>query len=380
MAKLTGIVNNTSMVNFMSQLAADNNAVNLANDFSDFACPDGLLDVLISHIREGHNKYAPSEGIAELRNVISAYIKEFSGYRYDPETEVTVTAGATQAIFTAISSIVREGDEVIVFEPAYETYIPAIESKGARPVFIQLKANDFSIDWCNVQKMITTRTKLIILSTPHNLSGAVLTDEDFDKLQKIVNGTKIMILSDESFGDLYHNPADKRSIACYPKLAERAVVVGSLSKSLCVPGWKIGYCLAPAAISAEVRIAHSYQVYSVNLPMQYAMADYVGGRTALFPYLEQINTCKALFASLMADSSYTLSPTSGGYFQVLGYEKISTERDVDFVKRLAKDYGVTAMPMSVFYHDSIDNKQLRVCIGKTEEEIRLAAEYLKKVK
>jgi methionine aminotransferase len=379
MAKMSSNSQNFDLNATLAKLAVENGAVNLSNDFSDFPCQPELLSSLVWHLSEGRNKYAPGEGVLDLRKVISSrYIAEFDCH-YDPQTEITITAGAIQAIYTAISSLIDEGDEVILFEPAFETYVPAIEARGARPIFFQLDHKDFSIDWSAFTKLVSSKTKLIIINSPHNPTGKVMEDESLEQLQKILNGTKINILSDEAFGDLIYDGKDMFSVARFPKLAERSVIVGSLGKTLCVPGWKIGYCLAPAPLMHHFRVAHRYQVYSVNLPIQLALADYLKERSCWSPFRLEFMKRRDLFASLMSTTKFTLHPVNGGYFQVMGYEGVSDERDVDFCLRLATDHGVTTFPLSHFYHDNIDNKRLRVCFGKSETDLKLVAERLGKL-
>jgi methionine aminotransferase len=364
----------------LAKIAEENGAVNLANDFSDFPCKPELLNTLVWHLTEGRNKYAPGEGVLELRQVISTYYNLRYGYTYNPDSEVTITAGAIQAIYTSISALVREGDEVIVFEPAFETYVPAIEARGAKTIYYPLLQPDFRVDWSAFTKLINSKTKLIIINTPHNPTGTIFTNEDFEQLQKIVNGTKIFVLSDEAFGELIYNGFPKTSICQFPRLSERAIIVGSLGKTLCVPGWKIGFCLAPANLMERFRVVHRYQVYSVNHPIQLALADYLKGKDSWFQYSIDFQNRRDLFNSLITTTAFSIIPAQGGYFQVIGFENISRETDIDFSLRLAKDYGVLALPMTFFYHDAVDYRQLRICFGKSEEEIRLAISRLEQVK
>lgn len=379
MSKSTSASSNFTLVSTLADMATAFGGVNLSNDHSDFPCQPELLNSLIKHLSEGRNKYAPGDGVLELRQVISKrYQVEFSCH-YDPDTEITVTAGAIQAIYTAISSIIGEGDEVIVFEPAFETYVPAIEARGARPIFFQLNPVDFSIDWLALTKLISSKTKLIIINSPHNPTGSVLSEESIQQLQKILNGTKIYLLSDEAFSDLTYDGEPIFSIARYPKLVERAIIVGSLGKTLCVPGWKIGYVLAPANLMSRFREVHRYQVYSVNLPIQLALADYLWNKPCWSPFREEFQSRRDLFASLIKQTRFSLFPVQGGYFQVIGYENISQEPDKDFSIRVASEFGVTTFPLSLFYHDFVDNKKLRVCFGKSEEELYRAVEILAKL-
>jgi methionine aminotransferase len=364
------------LVSKYAKIASETGAINLSNDHSDFPCEPELLNSLVKHLSAGRNKYAPGEGVPELREIIAnRYNTEFAT-SYSAQSEVTITAGAIQAIYTAISSIIKEGDEVIVFEPAFETYVPSIEARGARPIFFHLNPNDFSIDWSALTKLVSSKTKLIILNSPHNPTGMVMSDENLEQLQRILNGTKINILSDEAFGDLVFDGHSMFSIARFPKLAERSIIIGSLGKTMSVPGWKIGYCLAPEPIMSRFREVHRYQIYSVNLPIQLALADFLNGKSNWAPFREEFQQRRDLFASLMKGSKFNLLPVQGGYFQVMGYENISKEKDVDFCNWLAETIGVTAFPLSLFYHDSVDNQRMRICFGKSEDELRLAASRL----
>jgi len=379
MSKLSSTNSSAALVSTFAKIATETNAINLSNDHSDFPCQPELLSSLVKHISDGRNKYAPTEGVGSLRQVISKRYKADFDVEYNPEHEVTITAGAIQAIYTAISSLIKEGDEVIVFEPAFETYVPAIEARGARPIFFQLNPVDFSVDWTAFTKLITSKTKLIILNCPHNPTGKVMPDESLEQLQRILNGTKISILSDEAFADLVYDDRPMFSISRYPKLAERSIIIGSLGKALCVPGWKIGYCLAPEPLMSKFREVHKYQIYSVNLPIQLALADYLEGRNCWSPFRLDFQQRRNYFNSLLAQTRFKFHDVEGGYFQVLSYKDISTEPDVDFCFRLAKEHGVTAYPLSQFYHDKLDLQMLRVCFGKNESDLSLAAERLAKL-
>ncbi|HZJ73454.1 MAG TPA: methionine aminotransferase [Perlabentimonas sp.] len=367
------------LLSHFADIADKTGAINLSNNYSDFPCDPELLNSLVKHLSEGRNKYAPSEGVLELREIIAQRYNNEFGANYDPEQEVTITAGAIQAINTAISSIITEGDEVIIFEPAFETYLPSIEARGARAIFLYLDPTDYSIDWSALTRLITSKTKLIIINSPHNPSGLVLNDESLEQLQRLLNGTKITILSDEAFADMVFDGKSMFSIARYPKLAEKSIIVGSLGKALSVPGWKIGYCLAPAKLTEAFRHVHQYQIFSVNLPIQLALADFLKKKPYWSPLRDSFQHRRDLFASLMKDSRFTLFPVEGGYFQILGYEEISQEPDIDFCHWLANNAGVTAFPLSHFYHDAFDNQRLRICFGKSEEDLKIAAERLSKL-
>ncbi len=368
-----------NLLSNLAEIAHSKGGINLSNDHSDFPCLPELIDSLTRHMIEGRNKYAPGEGVIELREVVATHYKDCYGYAYNPIDEITITAGAIQGIYTAISSIIGEGDEVIVFEPAFETYVPAIEARGARPIFFQFDQNDYSIDWVAFTKLITSKTKLIIINSPHNPTGMVMSDESINQLQRILNGTKIFILSDEAFADLVYDNRPSFSITKYPKLAEKTIVVGSLGKALCVPGWKIGFVMSPAHLMERFREVHRYQIYSVNLPIQLALADYLRDKKGWSPYLEDFQRRRNLFHELMGETRFMLHHVEGGYFQVLSYQNISQESDFDFCLRLAHDHGVTAFPLSFFYHDGVDNQKLRICFGKSESDLYEAAKRLKRL-
>lgn len=371
---------NPLLVNEMTQLVEEHGAINLSSEYANFPCPEMLVERASYHLSNGKNHYAPTEGVPELRKTLVERYKRFYGSSYSWESEVNITAGATQGLYAAISAIIREGDEVIVVEPAYTSYLPSIEAAGGYPVFVQLKLPDFHIDWDEIQKVITTRTKMIILNTPHNPTGSVMVDSDFERLQRIVNGTRIVLLVDESGRGLVYKEEGVKSIAAYPKLAERAIIVSSYGKSLNITGWKIGYVLAPQALMAEIRRVHLFHVYSVNAPLQYALADYLNsGENFIELQRKKLEQRMNLFNEAIAGSRFTTYPPAGGCFQVLGYDAVSQEKDLDFVLWLAREKGVAAMPVSPYFHDFTNMKLVRVCLGKSEEELLVAAQRLRTV-
>lgn len=360
----------------LAKFAQQTKAINLSNNHSDFPCPPELLSSLIKFISEGKNKYAPGEGVCALRELIAnRYANDF-GIDFNPQTEITITAGATQAIYTAISSLIKEDDEVIVFEPAFETYVPSIEARGARPIFFHLNAPDFSIDWLAFSKLISQKTKLIILNNPHSPTGKIMSEEAMEHLQRLLIGTQINVLSDETFADMVYDGIAPISIARYPILAQRAAIVGSLGKALCVPGWRIGYCIAPEPIMSSFRKAHNYLVSSVNLPVQLALVDYLSQKGTWSPYRNDFQQRRDFFASLLSGTKLKFEHVQSGYFQVCDFSQISSESDVEFCIRLAQEHGVTAYPVSKLYHDNLDQSLVRLCFGKDEKELTLAAKRL----
>lgn len=369
----------TTIFTVMSKMAAEHNAINLSQGFPDFETHEELTELVCRSMKMGHNQYAPMPGLMALREAIAEKTEDTYGAKYDPETEVTVTAGATQAIYTAIASVVREGDEVIIFEPAYDCYEPAIELNGGKTVYAQLKAPDYSIDWNAVQKLINHHTRMIIVNSPHNPTGAVLTAEDMAKLEKLTRNTDIIILADEVYEHIIFDDHEHQSMTMYPKLAERSFIVSSFGKTYHTTGWKIGYCLAPKNLMTEFRKVHQFLVFACNTPMQYALAEFLKKKK----YYQQLGSFyqkkRDRFNKLIKGSRFSLEPSSGTYFQLLRYHKITDEKDADFAVRLIKEHGVASIPISVFYHKPVYDGMLRFCFAKKDETLERAAEILCKV-
>lgn len=369
----------TTIFTIMSALAQEHGAINLSQGFPDFMCDERLITLVEQFMRKGLNQYAPMPGILPLREAIVAKAENLYAAKYHPETEVTVTAGGTEAIYAAITAVVEEGDEVIIFEPAYDCYAPSVELNGGVAIYVELEAPDYLIDWNAVKKLINQRTKMIIINTPHNPSGMVMTAQDMKQLQKLTQNTDIIILSDEVYEHIIFDGVEHQSVMRYPKLAERSFVVFSFGKTYHNTGWKMGYCLAPAELMREFRKAHQFIVFSANTPIQYAFAEmmkdpmhYLGLRNF---YEEKRN----YFLRLTEGSRFKAKPAAGSYFQLLSYKGISNEKDTDFAVRLTKETGVAAIPTSVFYHHSVDRKMLRFCFAKENETLEKAAERLQKV-
>lgn len=360
----------------MSKLAQENKAINLSQGFPDFSCSDKLIELVTHYMKSGFNQYAPMQGVLPLREQISSMVEELYGTSYHPETEVTITAGATQAIYTTISAFVKEDDEVIVFEPAYDCYTPAIEMNGGKAIYAQLNQPDFSIDWNVVKKLINHRTKMIIINSPHNPSGTVLSAKDMAELEKLTNNTDIIILSDEVYEHMCFTKDPHQSIARYKNLAERSILVSSFGKTVHTTGWKIGYVCAPAAFMAEFRKVHQFLVFAVNHPIQLALADFLKEKDN---YLEVKNFYKQkrdYFIKLIKGSKFSYEQSTGTYFQLLKYNGITGEKDIDFAIRLTKEHKLASIPLSVFYHENVDNKLLRFCFAKKDETLEKAAEIL----
>jgi methionine aminotransferase len=385
MISYKGLVNSklpdvgTTIFSTMSKLAQENKAINLSQGFPDFSCSDKLIELVNHYMKNGFNQYAPMPGVLPLREQISVMVEELYKTSYHPETEITITAGATQAIYTAISAFIKEEDEVIIFEPAYDCYTPAIEMNGGKPIYVQLNPKDFSVDWNAVKKIINHRTKMIIINSPHNPSGTVLSAKDMAELEKLTNNTDIIILSDEVYEHMCFTTEPHQSVARYKNLAERSILVSSFGKTVHTTGWKIGYVCAPANLMTEFRKVHQFLVFAINHPIQLALADFLKDKDT---YLEVKNFYKQkrdYFIKLIKGSKFSYEQSTGTYFQLLKYDAISDEKDVDFAIRLTKEHKLASIPLSVFYHEKIDNKLLRFCLAKKDETLEKAAEILCKL-
>ena len=369
----------TSIFAVMSKLAADCNAINLSQGFPDFNCDEELIALVYKYMKEGKNQYAPMAGLISLREVIADKITSMHGTKYDPESEITITAGGTQAIYTAISAIIRDGDEVIIFEPAYDCYQPAIEMNGGTTVYLQLKAPTYSIDWNQVKKVITHRTRMIIINTPHNPTGSIMTADDMRMLEKITENTNIVIISDEVYEHIIFDNHQHESVSRFPKLAERSYIISSFGKTFHTTGWKTGYCVAPKNLMAEFRKVHQFLVFCVNSPIQYALADYLKDKNNYINLNSFYQNKRDYFIKQIKNSKFEIIPCGGTYFQLLSYKKLSKEKDTDYAMRLTKEFGIASVPISVFYHETIDNHVLRFCFAKKEETLDKAAEILNKI-
>ncbi len=365
----------TTIFTIMSSLAAEHKAINLSQGFPDFAASEDLIGHVNEYMKKGMNQYAPMQGILPLRAGLAEKAEDLYGISYNPDSEITITSGGTEAIYTAITAIIHEGDEVIVFEPAYDCYVPAIQLAGGIPVYISLKSPDFSIDWQELKKVITHKTKMIIINTPHNPAGSVMTADDMRELEKIVTGTEICIISDEVYEHIIFDNLRHESIMLYPGLAERSFVVFSFGKTYHTTGWKIGYCFAPANLMAEFRKVHQFVVFSANTPIQYALAEFIKNKNYLdlSGYYQEK---RDYFLRLIKGSRFQYKPAKGSYFQCLNYSSITNEKDTDFAIRLTKEFKIASIPVSVFYHEGTDNKILRFCFAKKNETLEMAAEKL----
>ncbi len=365
----------TTIFTVMSSLAIENNAINLSQGFPDFEASEELIGLVNKYMKKGMNQYAPMQGILSLRERLAEKTEELYGIRLNPDSEITITSGGTEAIFTAITAVVHEGDEVIVIEPAYDCYVPAIELAGGVPVYIALKSPDFSIDWLEMKKVISHKTKMILLNTPHNPTGSVLSAGDMKELEKIVSGTEICIVSDEVYEHIIFDNIRHESVLRYPGLAERSFVIFSFGKTYHTTGWKIGYCFAPANLMAEFRKVHQFVVFSSNTPIQYALSEFILKKN----YLELSDFYQEkrdYFLKLINGSGFKYKKAKGSYFQCLDYSSITNEKDKDFAVRLTKEFKIASIPVSVFYHEGIDHKILRFCFAKKNETLEKAAEKI----
>ena len=366
----------TSIFSVMSGLAAEENALNLSQGFPNFESDLKLIDLVNKAMVHGKNQYAPMPGILSLREAISEKMFNLYGVAYNPETEITITAGATQAIFTAIAAVVHKDDEVIIFKPAYDCYEPTIELFGGKAISVQLNPEDFTIDWQKVKGLISDKTKMVIINSPHNPSGRILSKSDMQQLEALLKNTNILLLSDEVYEHIIFDGEKHQSAALFPALAERAFIVASFGKTFHNTGWKVGYCIAPAQLTEEFRKVHQYNVFSVNHPTQVAMAEYLKNPNHYLQLGDFYQQKRDLFLSLLKDSRFDFIPSKGTYFQLLNFSKITNESDVDFAIKLTKEKKIASIPISVFNEAGLDTKVLRFCFAKTDETLKKAAEIL----
>ncbi|AEE50982.1 methionine aminotransferase [Haliscomenobacter hydrossis] len=376
-SKLPGV--GTTIFTVMSALAQEHGAINLAQGFPDFASSQRLSELVAHYMRQGYNQYAPMAGLPLLRQRIAEKIDGLYGVKIDPDQEITITAGATQGIFTAIGALVNPGDEVIIFEPAYDSYRPSIELFGGITKSFELNAPDYSIDWNQLRRLISMKTRMIIINTPQNPTGKIFKPADMQALEKLVGGTDIILLSDEVYEHLVYDGHEHESILRYPGLRNQAVAVYSFGKTFHTTGWKVGYCIAPPNLTAEFRKVHQFNVFSVNTPVQYGLADFLEDPHEYLGLGTFFTHKRDIFLDAIEGSRFRPLLSEGSYFQLCDYSEISTEPDVDFCRRLTQDYGVAAIPLSVFYHSKRDDKIIRFCFAKKEETLELAGKRLREI-
>ena len=369
----------TTIFTVMSQLAAEHGAVNLGQGFPDFAVPQRLVDELDAAMRAGHNQYAPMTGVAPLRQAIAEKVLRCYGREVNPDTEITVTSGATEALFNAIHAVVRPGEEVIVLDPAYDSYEPAIELAGARAVHVPLDPQTFAVDWDRVRAAITPKTRLLIVNSPHNPSGAMFDEADIRALSALLEGTGIYLISDEVYEHIVFDGRRHESILRYPELAARAFVVSSFGKTYHCTGWKIGYAIAPPALSAEFRKVHQYNVFCTFAPAQHAFAAMIRDEPEHYEQLGAFYQDKRdRFREQLLGTKFKPLPVPGGYFQLVDYSAVSDLPDAEFVKWLTVEHGVTAIPLSPFYETPPAGQRLaRLCFAKNEATLDAAIARLK---
>lgn len=363
----------------MSALANKHEAINLSQGFPNFKSDQKLIDFVSQAMNSGFNQYAPMAGNLELREVISKKFELLYNSSYNPENEITVTAGATQAIYTIISAFIHTDDEVIIFKPAYDCYEPTVKINGGKPIAIQMEGSDYKINWEEVAAKISTKTKMIIINTPHNPSGTVLARKDMLKLQALTIGTEIIILSDEVYEHMIFDALKHQSICLFAELKERSFIVASFGKTFHNTGWKMGYCCAPKELMTEFQKVHQFNVFSVNSAMQKGLADYLQEPKHYLELADFYQEKRDYFLSLIQDSKFTFTPSQGTYFQVLDFSKITKENDVEFAEKLTVEKGLASIPLSVFNLDQKDDKMLRFCFAKTNDTLKKAADILNRL-
>jgi methionine aminotransferase len=367
----------TTIFTVMSKMAQEHGAINLSQGFPDFDGPPALRERVAYHMGKGHNQYAPLNGVADLREQIAGKVLDLYDRKINPDTEVVVTPGATEAIFCAITAVVHPGDEVIVFDPAYDTYEPGVTLNGGVTKHIALHYPDFTIDWQQVRDSITDRTRLIILNTPHNPTGSIWSEQDIQELRATVANRNIFLISDEVYEHICFDGKQHQGLLRYPELADKTFVVSSFGKTYHVTGWRIGYCVAPSRLMKEFLRIHQFINFSTNTPMQYAIADFLRDHSQHHNELGSFYQQKRdLFCGLMSTSRFELIPSAGTYFQLADYSAISDEPDTAFTQRLCREHKIAAIPVSVFYKNQPDQKVVRFCFAKHDSTLREAANLL----
>lgn len=369
----------TSIFAVMSKLAHEEDAINLSQGYPDFPSSPLLIELVNKAMKDGFNQYAPMPGIFSLREVIAEKISSLYKTSYHPEHEITVTAGATQAIFTVITAMIQPGDEVIIFAPAYDCYDPSVRINGGKTIELELKAPYFKIDWELLSSSVNERTKMIIINTPHNPTGTVMSEQDMLQLETLVKDTDIVILSDEVYEHIVFDGEAHQSVAKFPGLAERSFLVSSFGKTFHNTGWKMGYCAAPAALMIEFRKVHQFNVFSVNHPIQRALASYLSSPDHYLSLPKFFQEKRDLFLGALEQSKFSIKPSKGTYFQLLGYKRIADDKDTELAKKWTREHKIASIPISVFYKERIDNKMLRFCFAKSDETLLRGAEILNRI-
>ena len=363
----------------MMDLAEEFKATNLVDPMSGLPCPDDLINLVDKYMRAGNNDFSPNEGVKSLREQIVSIFNQQNNTEFQADTDLTITEGPSQAMSTAITTFVKEGDEVILFEPVQESYAQLIEMTGGRPIYITLKHPEYRIDWDEVKKTVTTKTKMIVINNPQNPMGQIFSLEDLDQLKRMTNGTRLVILSNELFGNIVYDGHHFNSVASIPELAAKSLVVSSFGAMFNINGWGIGYIAGPEKLMTEYRKTQQYQGFSINTPAQYALAEFLKQGQNFKEINAFYQSKRDYFIDLMAGSKFILVPTKSTIYQLLDYSKISDEPDTEFVLRMAKEYQVATIPFSAFQHEKTKMQLIRVCFAKTNELLEEAAYRLKNV-
>ena len=364
----------------MTRLANEHGAINLSQGFPDYNCDPALIDAVARYMREGHNQYAPMPGVLALREALAMKIERLYGRRYDPATEITVTTGATEGIFNALTALVHPGDEVLLFQPAYDSYTPSVVLSGGIPRYTTVRYPDYRIDWDDVRRKVSSRTRAIVVNTPHNPTGMIWTADDVAELRLVLQGTDAIVISDEVYEHITFDGHPHESLARHPDIAERAIVISSFGKTYHTTGWKVGYCAASPELTREIQGIHQWVTFAVNGAVQMAYADMVNRDPSAADVTAFYQGRRDLFLSLIAGSRFKPLPCRGTFFQLVDYSGITTERDVEFAQRLTREHGVAAIPISPFLNE---NEQpgpvVRFCFAKRDETLKAAAERLRRV-
>lgn len=370
----------TTIFTIMSKMAADHHAINLSQGFPGFGADPALLDLVTKYMRIGQNQYAPMSGVPVLRQRVAQKTRLLYGIDYDPDEEVTIVSGATEAIFSAITAVVSPGDEVILLEPAYDSYAPAVVLNGGIPIYIPLRMPDFSVDWHKVKAAINPKTRLILVNTPHNPSGYVWTQEDVNQLAALIQDQEIYVVSDEVYEHIFFDGRAHISLMTHPILRPKTFICGSFGKTFHVTGWKIGYCLAPRDLSLEFRKIHQFVTFSTATPLQYALAEYLETPAHYLAIPEFYQQKRDLFCAGLRDTIFEFEPAQGSFFQLVSYGHISQIGDFDLAVQLTQTIGVASIPISVFYSQKTDPKILRFCFAKEDSELEKALDKLRDFK
>ena len=370
----------TTIFTVMTAEATKWGAINLAQGFPDFPCDSELIECVSDAMRKGHNQYAPMMGLLSLREELARLAQEHHKITYNADNEITITSGGTEALFAAISAVVQAGDEVIVFEPSYDSYVPAIELCGGIAIPIPLQFPNYSVDWEAVKQKITHKTKAIIINTPHNPTGRVLSFLDLEKLLSIIRERDIFVISDEVYEFITFDGIEHQSVMRIPALAERSFVIGSLGKTFHVTGWKIGYCYAPKELTTEFRKVHQFLTFATSHPFQFGIATYLKKYPQKPFELKQIYEEKRnQFLEILKATRFEPLPCEGSYFQTCSFKKITDEKDTNFVMKMTREFGVAAIPFSVFYQNEMDHKVIRFCFAKERDTLNKAGDKLCKI-